>query len=63
MIADLWHAPNNEKFMGTSTIGSSEACMLGGMAMKFAWRKRAEKLGLDIQASSWEQRTNMSPKA
>lgn len=24
--------------------------MLGGMAMKFAWRKRAEKLGLDIQA-------------
>ena len=50
MIADLWHAPNNEKFMGTSTIGSSEACMLGGMAMKFAWRKRAEKLGLDIQA-------------
>lgn len=36
--------------MGTSTIGSSEACMLGGMAMKFAWRKRAEKLGLDIYA-------------
>lgn len=30
--------------MGTSTIGSSEACMLGGMAMKFAWRKRAENL-------------------
>ncbi len=52
MIADLWHAPNNEKFMGTSTIGSSEACMLGGMAMKFAWRKRAEKLGLDIQAKN-----------
>lgn len=36
--------------MGTSTIGSSEACMLGGMAMKFSWRKRAEKLGLDINA-------------
>ncbi len=50
IIADLWHAPKNQKFMGTSTIGSSEACMLGGMAMKFAWRKRAEKLGLDIYA-------------
>lgn len=50
IIADLWHAPKDQKFMGTSTIGSSEACMLGGMAMKFAWRKRAEKLGLDIYA-------------
>lgn len=52
IIADLWHAPKDQKFMGTSTIGSSEACMLGGMAMKFAWRKRAEKLGLDIYAKT-----------
>lgn len=50
MIADLWHAKESEKYIGTSTIGSSEACMLGGMAMKFAWRKRAEKLGVDTQA-------------
>nr|WOE97535.1 glutamate decarboxylase [synthetic construct] len=50
IIADLWHAPKDEKFMGTSTVGSSEACMLGGMAMKFRWRNRAEKLGLDINA-------------
>lgn len=50
MIADLWHAPENEHFMGTSTVGSSEACMLGGLAMKFAWRKRAKKLGLDLNA-------------
>lgn len=49
MIADLWHARESEKYIGTSTIGSSEACMLGGMAMKFAWRKRAEKLGVDTQ--------------
>ena len=48
MIADLWHANKKEKFIGTSTIGSSEACMLGGLAMKFAWRNRAEKLGLNI---------------
>lgn len=50
IIADLWHARGPEKYIGTSTIGSSEACMLGGMAMKFAWRKRAEKLGVNIQA-------------
>ena len=50
MIADLWHAKGPEKYIGTSTIGSSEACMLGGMAMKFAWRKRAEKLGVAVQA-------------
>lgn len=50
MIADLWHAPKDEQFMGTSTVGSSEACMLGGLAMKFSWRERAKKLGLDLNA-------------
>ncbi|MGL5822013.1 MAG: glutamate decarboxylase [Sarcina sp.] len=50
IIADLWHAPNAENAIGTSTVGSSEACMLGGMAMKFAWRNRAKKLGVDIRA-------------
>ncbi|VDG20388.1 glutamate decarboxylase [Lactobacillus plantarum JDM1] [Lactiplantibacillus mudanjiangensis] len=55
IIANLWHAPESEKFTGTSTIGSSEACMLGGLAMKFAWRKRAQKAGLDLNA----QRPNL----
>ena len=50
IIANLWHAQPAEKYMGTSTVGSSEACMLGGLAMKFAWRERAKKLGLDIHA-------------
>ncbi|MBO0474581.1 glutamate decarboxylase [Enterococcus sp. DIV0840] len=48
MIADLWHANEAEEYLGTSTIGSSEACMLAGMAMKFAWRNRVQNLGLDI---------------
>ncbi len=48
MLADLWNAPSDEKFIGTSTVGSSEACMLGGMALKFRWRERAEKLGIDV---------------
>ena len=30
---------------GTSTIGSSEACMLGGMAMKWRWRAKRKALG------------------
>jgi glutamate decarboxylase len=50
IIADLWNAPNNEDYMGTSTVGSSEACMLGGMAMKFRWRNRAAAAGIDIAA-------------
>lgn len=38
ILADLWHAPKSENYLGTSTVGSSEACMLAGMAMKFRWR-------------------------
>lgn len=55
MIADLWHAPESEQYMGTSTVGSSEACMLGGLAMKFRWRQRATAAGLDLSA----QRPNL----
>ncbi len=50
IIADLWNVNPDEDFMGTSTVGSSEACMLGGMAMKFRWRKRAQEKGIDITA-------------
>ncbi len=47
MIADLWNGPQG--YIGTSTVGSSRACMLGGMAMKFRWRKEAKKAGIDIR--------------
>ncbi|WP_092921566.1 MULTISPECIES: glutamate decarboxylase [Romboutsia] len=50
MIANLWNAPKEMNYIGTSTVGSSEACMLGGMAMKFRWRNRAEKAGIDVNA-------------
>jgi len=36
MIADLWHAPGARRTVGCSTTGSSEACMLGGLALKYA---------------------------
>ena len=38
MLADLWHAPGET--VGTSAIGSSEACMLAGLAFKRRWRNR-----------------------
>ncbi len=45
MLADLWNAPQATKTLGCSTTGSSEAAMLGGMALKWRWRERMEKLG------------------
>ncbi|RJO78870.1 glutamate decarboxylase [Nocardia panacis] len=43
MIADLWHAPDPAHTLGTSTTGSSEAAMLGGLAAKFRWRAKGGK--------------------
>ena len=40
MLADLWNAPEAEETLGCSTTGSSEAAMLGGMALKWRWRKK-----------------------
>jgi glutamate decarboxylase len=45
MLAQLWNAPSPETTIGTSTIGSSEACMLGGLALKWRWRAGMRKLG------------------
>ncbi len=38
ILADLWHAPAGSGAPGCSTTGSSEACMLGGMALLWRWR-------------------------
>ncbi|CCK28448.1 Glutamate decarboxylase [Streptomyces davaonensis JCM 4913] len=40
MLADLWHAPDPAAAVGCSTTGSSEACMLAGMALKRRWSSR-----------------------
>ena len=40
ILADLWHAPDPTEAIGCSTTGSSEACMLAGMALKRRWRAR-----------------------
>ncbi len=48
MIANLWNAPGET--IGTSAIGSSEACMLAGMAMKRRWAKARKHAGKDASA-------------
>jgi glutamate decarboxylase len=45
MLARLWNSPEAENTIGTSTIGSSEACMLGGLALKWKWRERMKAKG------------------
>jgi glutamate decarboxylase len=40
ILADLWHAPQVQDAVGCSTTGSSEACMLAGMALLRRWRQR-----------------------
>lgn len=48
MLAKLWNAPDPAKTIGCSTIGSSEACMLGGMAALWRWRARQKAAGKPI---------------
>jgi glutamate decarboxylase len=43
MLADLWHSPDPASTLGVSTIGSSEACMLGGLALKWKWREKMRR--------------------
>ncbi|POM23089.1 Glutamate decarboxylase alpha [Actinomadura rubteroloni] len=45
ILADLWNAPGGPDTMGCSTTGSSEAAMLGGLALKWRWRKAREAAG------------------
>jgi glutamate decarboxylase len=45
MLADLWHAPHAADSVGTSTTGSSEGCMLGGLALKRRWQKARRAAG------------------
>jgi glutamate decarboxylase len=45
MLAELWHGQPGGLAAGTSTTGSSEAAMLGGMALLWRWRARARAAG------------------
>jgi glutamate decarboxylase len=65
MLAGLWHAEHPHRATGCSTTGSSEAAMLGGLALKRRWqhRRRAEGkpadrpnlvMGINVQIC-WEK--------
>jgi glutamate decarboxylase len=45
ILADLWHAPEGMNATGCSTTGSSEACMLAGMALLWRWRAASAGTG------------------
>jgi glutamate decarboxylase len=47
ILSHLWNAPAGGTAAGCSTTGSSEACMLGGMALLWRWRARRQAAGLD----------------
>ena len=48
MLADLWNSPAAANTIGCSTTGSSEAAMLGGMAMKRSWEAKRKAAGKPI---------------
>jgi glutamate decarboxylase len=48
ILSSLWHAPSGGQATGCSTTGSSEACMLGGMALLWRWRQRRQAAGQDV---------------
>ncbi|MDR2108781.1 MAG: glutamate decarboxylase [Coriobacteriales bacterium] len=45
MLAALWQAPDPAQALGCSTTGSSEACMLGGLALKRRWQEARRAQG------------------
>ena len=68
ILSRLWHAPDADEATGCSTTGSSEAAMLGGLALKRRWqqaRKAAGKpadkpnlvMGINVQIC-WEKFAN-----
>src|SRR5262249_50169342 len=68
ILGRLWHSPDTAQATGCSTTGSSEAAMLGGLALKRRWqhaRRAAGKptdkpnlvMGINVQVC-WEKFAN-----
>jgi glutamate decarboxylase len=68
MLSRLWHAPEAARATGCSTTGSSEAAMLGGLALKRRWQQRRREegkptdkpnlvMGINVQVC-WERFAN-----
>ena len=50
ILANLWNAPDAHATIGTSTIGSSEACMLAGLAFKRRWQNARRAAGRSTES-------------
>jgi glutamate decarboxylase len=48
MLGALWHAPHAADSVGTSTTGSSEGCMLAGLALKRRWQQARRDAGKSV---------------
>lgn len=48
ILANLWHSPSTFTTMGVSTTRSSEACMLGGLALKRRWQNACKSEGKPV---------------
>jgi glutamate decarboxylase len=59
MVAHLFNAPGDGDAVGVSTIGSSEAVMLAGLAMKWKWRQRREAAGESTDRPSMVMGSNV----
>src|SRR5580693_5650423 len=59
ILSNLWNAPAGSQATGCSTTGSSEACMLGGMALLWRWRARRQAAGLDASKPNLVMGTNV----
>ena len=68
MLSRLWHAPEGDQATGCSTTGSSEAAMLGGLALKRRWQQQRARdgkpsdkpnvvMGINVQIC-WEKLAN-----
>ncbi len=64
ILSNLWHAPDAAEATGCSTTGSSEAAMLGGLALKRRWQKKHPDggkpnlvMGINVQVC-WEKFAN-----
>jgi glutamate decarboxylase len=59
ILADLWNSPESENATGCSTTGSSEAAMLGGLALKWRWRERRKAAGKSTDKPNLVTGTNV----
>lgn len=65
MIGHMWHCPENEEyqqsgcFAGAGTMGSTEACLLAGLALKFRWRAWYSKRHGLSKEQSYAPRPNL----